>query len=442
MTTFYTFLNYFIGSLFVGSFYTYAWIKLININMNLKENKCKIAIIILSIALFLPLKQFIPFESLRLIINVIGLICINYFLLSKSIKLSITSVMISSVVLIVSELIFALLYSALITKDNTVLYTTVYNGITINIIIAVIAFIIFNVVKIFSRSRLLIKYSNKSKNKWITIYSIFFILLAIFSTCSSYLRWNPIYVLIINMIVICLFIFTVTRYIIKQGELEKINNKYENSISSLKEYEVMIDKFRVDTHENKNEFLTIRNMLKDKNNKENVIKYIDTLVDNKIKDNDKIMKQTSKIPEGGLRATIYSKLCLMDKLKIKHNLIISRDVRTTDLINLDEDLVLKICKILGVFLDNAIDAVRKLRKREIVIELYILNKYLCINITNNFKGNLDIDKITNIKYTTKGKGHGYGLTLVNNILNEEPNKLINEKSITNDTFTQTLKIKI
>ena len=132
----------------------------------------------------------------------------------------------------------------------------------------------------------------------------------------------------------------------------------------------------------------------------------------------------------------------MDKLKIKYKLNISRDVRTTDLINLDEDIILKICKILGVFLDNAIEAVKHLKKKEIFIEIYSLNNYLCIDITNNFKGNLDLDKISNTKYTTKGDGHGYGLTLVNDILSEDNNKLENEKSINRDTFTQTLKIKM
>ena len=204
----------------------------------------------------------------------------------------------------------------------------------------------------------------------------------------------------------------------------------------------MIDQFRVYTHENRNEFYTIRNMLKNGDKREDVIKYIDTLIDNKIQDNEKIMKKTAKIPSGGLRATIYSKLCLMDKLKIKYKLNISRDVKTTDLIDLDEELVLKICRILGVFLDNAIEAVKTLKKKEISVEMYILDNKLCVDITNNFKGNLELDKISEAKYTTKGNGHGYGLTLVNQILNEEIGILENEKSINRDTFTQTLKIKM
>ena len=283
---------------------------------------------------------------------------------------------------------------------------------------------------------------NRTKNFESIAYSLMIIVTMLIATIESHIQMSFTLVLTINTIMAVMFISLVITSSKIKANYNKISNKYETSISSLKEYEVMIDKFRVDTHENKNEFLTIRNMLKDKNNKEQVIKYIDKIVDNKIKDNEKIMKQTAKIPKGGLRATIYSKLCLMDKLKIKYNLNISREIRTTDLINLDEDLVLKICKILGVFLDNAIEALKELKKKEISIEMYTIDNQLCIDITNNFKGTLDLDKIANMKYTTKGNGHGYGLTLVENILNEESEKLENEKSINRDTFTQTLKIKM
>ena len=290
--------------------------------------------------------------------------------------------------------------------------------------------------------KLLMPQRNTNKDTDSIIYAIIMVIIMIAATMETYMHLSFTVVIITNTLMAAIFIGIIIMSKNLKNSFERINSKYETSISSLKEYEVMIDKFRVDTHENKNEFLTIRNMLKDKNSKETVIKYIDKLIDNKIKDNDKIMKKTSKIPEGGLRATIYSKLCLMDKLKINYKLNISREVRTTDLINLDEDLVLKICKILGVFLDNAIEAVKDLNKKEISIEIYIMDQELCVDITNKFEGNLDLDKINNTKYTTKGDGHGYGLTLVSKLIAEESSKLENEKSINRDNFTQTLKIKM
>ena len=271
-------------------------------------------------------------------------------------------------------------------------------------------------------------------------YSLIIIAIIIISTIESYMELPLTIILITNVVMAILFVRIVINSTKIKANFNKISSKYETSISSLKEYEVMIDKFRVETHENKNEFLTVRNMIKD--NPDEAIKYIDKLVDNKIEDNNKIMKKTAKIPSGGLKATIYSKLCLMDKLKIKYKLNIARDVHTTDLINLDEDLVLKICKILGVFLDNAIEAVKKLKKKEIFVEIYSMDDNLCIDITNNFKGNLDLNKISEQKYTTKGEGHGYGLSLVDKLLKEDPERLENEKSINGDTFTQMLKIKM
>ena len=162
----------------------------------------------------------------------------------------------------------------------------------------------------------------------------------------------------------------------------------------------MIDKYRIYNHENKNELQTLRNLISKKNTK--ALKYIDSILDNKIKDNEKIMHKTSKIPEGGLRATIYSKLCIMDELGIKYSLDIAKDIRTVDLINMKEDIVLNICKILGVFLDNAIEAVKDLKTKHIGIEIYLMDGDLCVDITNNYEGKLDIDKIGSSKYTTKG----------------------------------------
>ena len=266
------------------------------------------------------------------------------------------------------------------------------------------------------------------------------IIIMIIATTESYRNIPITIILINNTMMVIIFIYIIIKSKLTDNKLDKVSNKYHTSITSLKEYETMIDKFRVNTHENKNELMTIRNMIKNKD--KNIIEYIDALVDNKIKDNEKIMYQTSKIPEGGLRATIYSKLCVMDKYKIKYKLDISKNIRTVDLINLDEELILNICKILGVFMDNAIEAVKTLKKKEIDIELYVIDNELYIDITNNFKGKIALDKIGYERNTTKGKEHGYGLLLVNKIIKENSKYLENKKGINGNYFTQTLKIKI
>ena len=250
----------------------------------------------------------------------------------------------------------------------------------------------------------------------------------------------PIYVIVtLNTIFIVVYVFIMIKLFSTEANFKAVRSKYETSLSSLKEYEDIMNKYKIDNHENKNQLLTIRNMIKSKD--KNVIKYIEKLVNDKINDNETIFYKTSKIPEGGLRATIYSKLCKMDELKLPYVLDISNDVRTVDLIKMGEDVTLDVCKIIGVFLDNAIEEAIKIKDKNITIELFIMDNLLYIDISNSYEGNLEVDKMDKQKYTTKGKDRGYGLALVKKIIDSN-RYLENEKMINQNRFTQRLIIKM
>ena len=91
--------------------------------------------------------------------------------------------------------------------------------------------------------------------------------------------------IIINNISIYLILIVVYILIKKENEYTKIYDKYNTTLNSLKEYEDILDKYKVSNHENKNQLLTIRNMVLEKDKK--IAKYIDELVKNKIKDDEK-----------------------------------------------------------------------------------------------------------------------------------------------------------
>lgn len=429
---------HFLGNILMIAFSLTCWLKFEKIN---KKISTKIFIVLLSAFFATIISQFFP-NPIKMINSFLLLIFICYLSVKKDLKKSVLLVISTQFILWTLECSFIVLVLLFNLKNLESAFSNliIYLLLIIYIIIFAIILLKFNILQKFYK--ILISSTSSIKNNETLIYSFMIIAITIISSVESYVKLSTTLILITNVTMAIVFITIIIMSSKIKDNYNKISSKYQTSISSLKEYEVMIDQFRVYTHENRNEFYTIRNMLKNGDKREDVIKYIDTLIDNKIQDNEKIMKKTAKIPSGGLRATIYSKLCLMDKLKIKYKLNISRDVKTTDLIDLDEELVLKICRILGVFLDNAIEAVKTLKKKEIAIEVYILDNKLCVDITNNFKGNLDLDKISEAKYTTKGNGHGYGLTLVNQILNEEVGILENEKSINRDAFTQTLKIKM
>ena len=109
--------------------------------------------------------------------------------------------------------------------------------------------------------------------------------------------------------------------------------------------------------------------------------------------------------------------------------------------NIDDSTMLDICKIIGVYLDNSIQAVTNLKEKYINIDMYIDGEILVISISNNYGGIIELDKLEESGYTLKGEEHGYGLTLAKEII-ESNKKLSNEKRISKDTFTQILKIKM
>ena len=428
-----------LSSIFISIYIIYSWYDCLG---ERHVNKTRTILLILFLGFVITIWNFMEPKPIRIIGAFIFQMMICNFLVTKNIKSAISLVLISQIIIWISEFSFIFVLSIVNIDSIDLLTHNPKLFFILNLYITVISYIIQRTkipTKIYKKFKF---EQNNHKSSETIFFSSIIILIIVISTTESYMKLPTTIILVTNILMAIIFITIVIASSKTKANYNKINSKYETSISSLKEYEVMINQFGMYTHENKNEIYTVRNMLKNGAKREEVIKYIDALIDNKIKDNAKIMRKTNKIPSGGLRATIYSKLCLMDELGIKHVLNISRDVKTTDLIALDEDLILKICKILGVFLDNAIDAVKELKQKQVTVDIYVMDQNLCIDITNKFKGMLDLDKISEAKYTTKGDGHGYGLTLVQQLLEEEKGKLENEKRISRDTFTQTLKIKM
>ncbi len=432
-------LIYFFSNILMFVFSIYCWILCKKGKTKLSNLKLLVSIIFMTI-FTIAFDSILP-KPIRFFSNFVILYIACYFTINKNSRISFLSVLTSQLTLWFSEFTSVIILS--IFGNNNI-----QESINSNIIL----FMILNIY-IFITSMFLLKVklpqklftlfdsvSGSIKNNEAIAYTLMIIIVIAVSTTESYMHLPLPIILTTNVIMAIIFIGIIIMSSTIKSKYNNINSKYETSITSLREYESMIDKYRISNHENKNELQTLRNLISKRNTK--ALKYIDSILDNKIKDNEKIMHKTSKIPEGGLRATIYAKLCTMDELAIKYSLDIAKDIRTVDLINMKEDIVLNICKILGVFLDNAIEAVKDLKTKHVGIEIYLMDGYLCVDITNNYEGKLDINKIGSSKYTTKGENHGYGLSLVNQIISDYPGVFENEKSITKNTFTQKIKIKM
>jgi len=430
-------LAYLLSGSLNNLFCMFCWYKLLGEKIPWKS--CKFYLVLLILSILGTFVNFMLPQYLKIILMILLLFISNLVLLNRNLNSTIITVSISEFIVMICEVVFVFLVIPFAGDSAETLQNSFAGILVINLGICCLSFSTLLTPFPYRLYDLLSKAFNNVHNNILIINFLVTVLLAVLLTVMGWMNFPKYLVLLLNTFLIIAYVAIIIKLVITEQRYKKISNKYETSLTSLREYEDIMDKYRVDNHENKNQLLTIRNMVKAKD--KTVIKYIDKLVDNKITDNENIFYTTSKIPEGGLRATIYSKLCKMKDANIDYTLDIANDVRTVDLIKLGDDTTLNICKIFGVFLDNAIEAVEKLDEKDIIIEIFIMDNDLYIEISNNYEEEIALEKIDNKGYTTKGKGHGYGLSLVREIIKNDCN-LENEKKIDRDMFTQSLKIKM
>lgn len=416
----------------------YCWCRLDNIQMNFKNSKFYISWTLMTVIGGL-INLFAP-HSIKIFLIIMLLILINYNFFINTIDRCIVAVLLFEFLAMLGELISIIPIAIFFQDFINIPYNTM-GVLCTNIGVSVLIYLSLKTAAPCKIYDFIIKAINNVKNNKLIVILLLTIVLSSVLMITSWINIPKIIMLITNTTLIIVYLTIIIALIYTIQKYNKIYSKYKVSLNSLQEYEKMIDKYKINSHENKNQLLSIRNMIKTKDKQS--LNYIDKIIDNKIKDDEIIFDQTSKIPEGGLKATIYSEICKIKELKLKYVLEISKDVTAVDLMNIGEDTLLNLCTILGVFLDNAIDEVKTMNKKEqlIIIEMFMMDNGLCIDISNPYKGTIELDKISSKGYTTKGIGHGYGLTLVENILKSDKN-INNEKAISKEKFTQRVIVNV
>lgn len=278
---------------------------------------------------------------------------------------------------------------------------------------------------------------NGKNNYILIVVSLSVILVSvIFYLCQF--NYNSVIILSVVFIMVIIYTSIVIITIKEFNERNKIQSEYDALLTNLSEYENLLDRQRILNHENKNQLLVIKGMIN--KNENNISEYIDTIIDTQYLDNESLIMKTNRIPSGGLRGLIYYKMLGMKDKNINVNLEVNSNLRNLDFTSIPVRTNQELCKIVGVFLDNAVQAVDNLSERKINIRLEYEN-CLIIKISNNYEGVIDLDKIDNKGYTTKGNGHGYGLSLVKSIIKN--NELFeNNREMNGKMFTQVIKLKI
>lgn len=437
------FLNGVVGPIISIILQIYIWRMLLDKKIN-KSPKLIVMYTFLMYVFIIISKFYIP-SILKVLLVLIILIYGCYRLYDIQINNAISVVFSTQLLTIFSEVVFAIIYTLICNKTL---------GSTANIVID--QFIpdlsVFIISVIFSKTKLFKNLYSKITKIFLKLnyYNSLFIILFLISIITmyiyfSYFEINKIVLLLINILILAIYIFITFKIIEEHSNNKIIKSEYDDLLDKAVDYETIIDSQRMENHENKNDLYILRNMIP-KRNKEAHAQLDDMINDyekqtKKYKDDKDLYYQTLKIPSGGLRGLIYQKSLYMKNNNIDYSIRIDRKINSKSLNKVSRETLRNLGKIVGVYLDNAIQEVEKLDIKQIGIEIYRTGRYFNISIANNIGLKLEIDNINKTGYSTKGGKHGYGLSLVNELLTNDKN-ITSETSITSNIFRQNIKIKM
>lgn len=412
--------------------------KLLNKSFNFNNPKNYIFVVLLIVV---NVANFLYFDDLvRIVVSTIFISIANYLIFNETLNRTVVSTITEQLLMFISEIIYAVCLIKLLDVNGNSLISEYYGTLISVLFISAIAIILINV-KIIKKFLLkIVNGSNKLKSSYLTASALLLILIMNILLVTVYHDVNIETIILVNFVFIIMCACILYKNLVDGSNIVKMQVENKALLNNLEEYEKMLDYQRVANHENKNQLLVVRSLLKENENSD-ALNYVNEVLDDKKDDNDVLFGRAKKIPSGGLQGIVYQKMLVMNDKNIKPILDVSNSVKKFKFENLDTKLNYDICRIIGVFLDNAIEETEKLDEREIMLSMHEQNNDLVIEISNKFKNVPDLERLEEKGYSTKGKGHGYGLSLVNDIVNNN-NQIINEKGITRNIFTQKLIIKM
>lgn len=399
----------------------------------------KLFVISSILAIFSCLNFYFNKNALKpFISNLIGFITMKFYY-NKSLGKTLVGLLISFIMVSASELVFALIIVKGLNITQEFLNNTVLGVLFTNFSVFIIVLIISNIKKAKKFINIIIN----SFNSYKTVFTIMIVVLCL--TIVSFVIYmnlseqaNITYLIFINLFFIGVYVFMIGFFLEKDNN-NNLLSKYDQLYEYSKAYEQELVKRSKRQHEYENQLIIIKSMVQD--NDKDTIPYIDGLLKDDEKNKDiKWLSKLVNIPLGGLKGLLYFKLNEMMSKHINVNLEVSESLSKRSLWKTYTDNAQDISRIIGVYLDNAIEAASVADPKEIEIQIYLENKNIIFCLGNTFIGTIDESKLDEDGYSSKGTNRGYGLPLVKDILSKH-DELEQERIVMDQYYVQNLIIK-
>lgn len=433
-------INYFISGLIM--IVTPIIFARIILNEKIEFNIIKIIIAIICATIFTILLNNYMTEYVNGTIKMLGNCLIYILLFSYLYKIkytkSILLTFIFVILLMIPDMLELIVATELLNYSREYCYEVLAGSILSNLIICISTLIISFLLK--KPLRKLVNYKLETNVK-IIIFSVLTLI------CIAMLFYNFINIFEINgniigfLIAIVVFLTILFSLFKQKIDNNKLTMEYDKLLEFMQTYEKEIENQRILRHESKNQLITIKSKVYDNDKKNEVIKYIDSILEdeNAVFNKEKYAKY-KYLPANGLKALFYFKTLEAEKEGIDISINVSEKIEKSFLGKLTTENFKKIGRIIGVYFDNAIEASMISKEKELGIEIYKKNNDIEIIISNTYIGDLDNERIGNKVFSTKGKNRGHGLMLVKSIVNST-DIFETKKEITDKLYIQKLLIK-
>lgn len=336
-----------------------------------------------------------------------------------------------------------ILILSIINNDSLVIINTYksldWNAFYLNLFAITLATFLVFILK--NHIRKLVKYVSSLKNRQLVL-----LILAYLSFAIIILFQPPENLLSIQTITDFLIIFTVTAMgifsISSEMKMESLMYHYEEIFDYSKASAQLLNDYKMQVHENKNRLLMIREMLDGPKSKTK--QYVDEILEEIKEDKDNTnywLTELKYIPLPGVRNFINCKLIQLKKLGAEIEVFVSSELENIDTSSLNDREYNQMTTILGVILDNMIESISKTKERLISINIYIEDNKIKGDFVNTFAGEIDLSRLNEVGYTTKGEQHGVGLPLVAKIVKMN-DRFDCKPEIMDNFFIQHVSIKL
>lgn len=404
--------------------------------INKKIYSSRLYIILSMIILILPacILFEIKYSSLLVLSTYILDVLVYKRLYNIKFQTAIISCGIMMLYLAVADLIVTSINIQIVSYNDvrTVWYISLFN----NIIVSIIAYAISKIKVFKSRAQLTCKKTELKKDYSTALFIVLAIIaiVILFYNVTAIFKLNTYYK--ITLIVASILIFLYYFYLQEHSSYEKLNEEYNMLFKHVQTFEELVDNEQMYRHELKNNLSIIRNSTR---NKKIISKIDDMLKVNMIID-DEYIELLNNLPKGDLKGLLYYKIAVANQKNTKLIIEVSPLIKK-DLENINGKNLREICMLLGIYLDNAIEASSESSTKYVALEIYTINNELNFVISNTYNNFVPIKLMNKRGYSSKGLNHGNGLYYANKIIKRNK-KITAEAVYLNNYYIQKIIISL